>query len=288
MENQDAPIEVESEAYSVVEYNDISATIEEIRAQTDFEPDMSTPEGYEKSKRLSLDIGKGLTKLEKIRKREKEYWTNGGNKIDAEAKEIKEEIEQYQLPHKEAYKGEDQRTKEELAEAETKLQQLIRMTSTARSDRWSSEKILEAIDKLKADDCGGYGVKASDAIIQKPNVVAGLEAFRVEVIKAEQDAEELAELRRRKAVEEDQEIPPQPITNAVSEVIATADQAAKNIGKAFAIPDCKKCEMLIGVIESMHRKHREFMLLETLADEDELPEYENSVEKKRVDGIMNQ
>ena len=92
---------------SIVEYDDFRAKIAVMREACNFLPDTTTEEGYTKSKRLSLDVGKLLTALEAKRKLIKsEPWELCGL-IDAEAKKLREEFEGYQLPHKDAYQKVD-------------------------------------------------------------------------------------------------------------------------------------------------------------------------------------
>ena len=322
MENE--PIDVNSEAYTVAEFNLAEAAIEAIRKKSDFDPDMSTKEGYEISRRLSLDTGKVLTSIDKACKREKQFLAAESRRIQAAADELSGRIRKYQLPHKEAYKAIDAKDKLELEEANAKLGTLIRTVSIARADRWSSEKIIEVLKELKADDYSSYGVKAADAIIQSKKVMASLKDFCVEVMTEEDDAKELAELRRNKAREDVKKE-----DDAVEAELGSGDKTTEFTGKfdrkfdvhKHVCPDCadpcvecfcdgencikcdrppqgqvylpqsilscEKCKMLVGVIESMFDKHREFVINETLADEDEYPDYESSVEKKRVDGIMN-
>lgn len=296
MENENEAIEVNSEVYAIAEFNEAEATIEAIKEKCDFIPDVSTKEGLEKSKRLSIDIGKGLTKIKEVCKREKRFLADKGKQVQVQADSLIERIEKYQLPHKEAYKAKDAEVKEEREAMEIKMQSLIRITSTARADRWSSDMITDKINELLNDDCLQYGSKAADAIVQKKLVIDTLEAFRVEVIKAEADAEELAQLRRDRAEKEEADAQAE-IANAgtVNQVAEDSQQLQKDINQipAAALPPTApatvdKCQLLIGVIESMFNKHREFMIQETLADESELPTYAESVEKKRVEGIMAQ
>jgi len=296
MENENEAIEVNAVVYTVAEFNEIEATIEAIKEKCNFEPDMSTKEGHEKSKRLSLDIGKGLTKIKDACKREKRIKADEGKQIQVDCDALIEKIEVHQLPHKNAYKAADAEVKEEREAMEIKLQSLIRITSTARADRWSSDMITDKINELLNDDCLQYGSKAADAIVQKKLVIDTLEAFQVEVIKAEADAEELAQLRRDRAEKEETDAQAE-IANAgtVNQVAEESQRLQKDINQIPAAalpptapPTIDKCQLLIGVIESMFNKHREFMIQETLADESELPTYAESVEKKRVEGIMAQ
>ena len=88
----------------IVEYDEIREKLDEVKECCGFLPDVTTGEGYEKSKRVALDVGKLLTALEKKRKDKKAYFLEGGKQVDSQYKTIAAELEKYQLPHKNAYK----------------------------------------------------------------------------------------------------------------------------------------------------------------------------------------
>ena len=60
--------------FHIAEYDEVSAKIDEMADAANFIPDASTKEGYDKSKRVALDIGKAKTILEKARKAKKKYF----------------------------------------------------------------------------------------------------------------------------------------------------------------------------------------------------------------------
>ena len=82
---------------NITEYDEIRAKLEEVKDTCNFIPDVTTKEGYDKSKRVSLDVGKLLTALEKTRKDKKAYFLQGGKEVDTQAKVISSELEQYRL-----------------------------------------------------------------------------------------------------------------------------------------------------------------------------------------------
>ena len=93
-----------TEQMHIAEYDEMANKLNEIKEYSNFLPDVSTGEGYEKSKRVSLDIGKVKTSLEKARKDKKSFFIEGGKQVDTQAKSILEKLNTMQLPHMEAYK----------------------------------------------------------------------------------------------------------------------------------------------------------------------------------------
>ena len=189
-------------------YNEINAKLNEIKQAANFIPDASTKEGYEKSKRLSLDIGKVKTKLEKVRKAEKEYFLTGGKEVDSQAKLIKSQLEEAQAPHLEAYKTVDNKEKIEKQSRMNAAQQKIDAL-TALIEKAQFAKSKEIADFLQiADDVdteSGFYELTSEAVLAKARVLKTLTALYQEKKQAEQNAAELEELRKLKAEKEQKE-----------------------------------------------------------------------------------
>jgi len=89
----------------VTEYDEFREKLEEVKEACNFLPDVSTDDGYDKSKRISLDVGKSLTALDKRRKELKAESLAFGRQVDSEAKTIREVLEELQEPHKLANKA---------------------------------------------------------------------------------------------------------------------------------------------------------------------------------------
>lgn len=136
----------------IAKYDKLRAGMAAMKAAADFIPDASTKEGYEKSKRVSLDIGKGLTLLEKTRKDEKAVWLDGGKAVDSEAKIIKAEMADLQEAHKAAYQDVDNAKKErEKARKDTlqaRLDEIIDMPEDMRD--MSSVEVAEACSFIRS------------------------------------------------------------------------------------------------------------------------------------------
>ncbi len=186
----------------ITEYDEFQAKIGEVQEACNFIPDVSTDEGYAKSKRVSLDVGQILTKLEKVRKDKKAFFLEGGKQVDLQAKAIKNQLEEFQLQHKEAYKAVDQAKKDrENARKEALESRVEHMRTLAESmaDSHSSE-IQAAMQAMSDEECLDFFEFTESALKARNKARADLGELFVKKQKLEQDAIELEKLR--KAVEE--------------------------------------------------------------------------------------
>lgn len=182
---------------NIIEYDEIRAGIDAIKAECDFLPDVSTKDGYEKSKRLALDHGKVLTKLESVRKERKSYWLEGGKQVDSQAKSIKEEIEEAINPHKEAYKNLDnakkEREKARVAALEERVQFIVNLHESMQDS--SSDEVMAAIEGLNSEECLDFYEFTMQALEARKASQQKLADLYRRVKKSEDEAEELAKLR---------------------------------------------------------------------------------------------
>jgi hypothetical protein len=189
-----------NESIKIVEYDEFHNQLEILRDTANFLPDVSTDEGYEKSKRVSLDISPILTKLEKVRKEKKSYFLEGGKQVDRQAKDIKALIEEIQLPHKLAYKEIDDAKKEREAKRVAEIQEritIIRELPESMRDS-SSDEIMAAKQDLEANQCLDFYEFTQDALMLRNNVQSELGVLYTRRLKEEKDAEELAVLKKEK------------------------------------------------------------------------------------------
>ena len=142
----------------ILEINKFKEDIEKAKNLANFIPDVSSADGYEKSKRVSLDIGKALTSLESARKDRKAYFLEGGRAVDLQAAEIKEELQALQLPHKSAYQELDTLRKEReaarVAELAARVERMANMAANMAES--SSDEISQAVDDIRGDECLNY------------------------------------------------------------------------------------------------------------------------------------
>jgi hypothetical protein len=182
----------------LVEYSEFKENLAEIKDTCNFIPDVTTDEGYQKSKRVSLDVGKVLTALEKKRKELKADALEFGRKVDSEAKSIKEELESFQLPHKEAYKELDnlkkQREADRKAELERRVAEIKDLPELMRDS--SSDEIKMALESLAVEECLDFYEYTELALKARNASKTALGDMFGEALKREQEAIDLARLRK--------------------------------------------------------------------------------------------
>jgi hypothetical protein len=191
----------------IVEYDEVANQIETIKESANFLPNVSTDEGYEKSKRVSLDVGKLLTALEKTRKAKKSYFLEGGKQVDSQAKAIVAELELIQLPHKDAYKELDNLKKEREASRKADLEARVCHIRTLPEmlAESSSDEIQGAMEAMQNEECLDFCEYSSDALKARNATREALAAMFIKKDKEEKDAIELAKLKREQAEREQKE-----------------------------------------------------------------------------------
>jgi len=208
----------------IVEYDEIREKLDEVKTSCNFLPDVTTEEGYEKSKRVALDVGKLLTALEKKRKDKKAYFLEGGKQVDSQAKTIAAELEQYQLPHKSAYKELDNLKKEREANRKAELErrvQEMRDLPGVMSDS-DSAGVKMAMEAMQAEECLDFYEYSMQALEARNAARTALGVMFASKLKSEAEAVELEKLRADKA-KRDQEAHEENIRREAS---AKAEQEA--------------------------------------------------------------
>jgi len=185
-------------------YGEFEAKIAELKDTCNFLPDMSTDDGYAKSRRVALDAGKVLTNLEKSRKEKKAKSLEEGRAIDSEAKAIVAKIEEFQLPHKEAYKELDNLKKEREANRKAELEERVRVIrelpeAMADSD---SEGVKMALESLQVEECLDFYEFTQPALLARNASKEALSTMFADKLKYEKEQLELAELRKKQAEQE--------------------------------------------------------------------------------------
>ena len=222
-----------TELKTVTAYDDFRAKIAEVKDTCNFLPDVTTDDGYTKSKRVSLDVGKILTSIEKKRKELKAESLAIGKAIDSEAKTLVAELEEFQLPHKEAYKELDNLKKEREANRKAGLEERVRVIrelpeAMADSD---SEGIKMALESLQVEECLDFYEYATEALKARNASKETLAKMFADKLQAEKDAIELAELRKKQA-EQEQKDRDERIAKEASEKAEREAEAAKAAAKA--------------------------------------------------------
>lgn len=192
---------------AIIELNEFKENMAKLKDTANFIPDVSDDDGYQKSKRVSLDIGKVLTSLEKVRKEKKAYFLEGGREVDRQSSELKEALELIQSPHKIAYKELDNQKKEREAKRKAELEERVefmRLLPENMADSCSDE-IAAAIEELKSNECLDFYEFTEQALKARNKSVSELSVMFAKVLQAEKDAEELAKLKKAEAERQQKE-----------------------------------------------------------------------------------
>lgn len=217
---------------NIAEYDEFRAKVSEVRDACNFLPDVTTTEGYDKSKRIALDVGKILTALEKARKDKKSYALELGKAIDSDAKAIAAELESFQLPHKEAYKQLDTLKKERDQRRQDELSERVRVIRDLPKDMADSDSdgVKMALESLLVEECLDFYEFTEQALLARNASKKLLSEMFAEKLKQEKDAIELAELRKKQA-EQDQKDRDDRIAKEASEKAdrEAAESKAKEI-----------------------------------------------------------
>lgn len=193
---------------AVTEYDEFAAKFQEMKEGADFLPDMTSKEGYEKSKRISLDVGKVLTSIEKKRKEIKAPALQRCKDIDEEARSLVAQIEVIQLPHKEAYKGHDETLKQRESDRVEALKERVDYFEKTywAAEGFTAEKLSGVLADIVAIDIDDsfeeFDVMAQ---AQKDAVIAKLEKSIAATEKAEAEQIELERLRKEKSIRDQKE-----------------------------------------------------------------------------------
>lgn len=191
----------------IAEYDEMANRLDEIKEYSNFLPDVSSDEGYQKSKRVSLDIGKVKTSLEKARKDKKSFFIEGGKQVDSQAKKILKKLDDMQSPHMLAYKELDGLKKEREAQRKQGLEDrvaFIRNLPHMLSESCSDE-IMAAMNDMNNENCETFYEFTSVALKARNETIKLLGELFTKISKAEKDAEDLAKLRAEQAEREQKE-----------------------------------------------------------------------------------
>lgn len=215
----------------IKEYNEFEAKLAGLEDICNFLPDCSNDEGYEKSKRVKLDVGKVLTALENKRKEIKAPALDRCKFIDSEAKDLKARIELAQLPHKDAVKAiDDDKKRIEEEQVERTNQRFATLYATPEQARsQTAAQIGYVIDSLGPDLFIDCQEKTSFALIEKERIIGELQVIMADTAKLEQEKIELAKLREAEEKRQRKEREDNIAKQAANDARIEAEQKAEGI-----------------------------------------------------------
>jgi hypothetical protein len=264
--------------FHIAEYDEVSAKIDEMADAANFIPDASSKEGYDKSKRVALDIGKAKTILEKARKAKKKHFLDGGREVDSQAKVIMAKLDDIQLPHTEAYKEVDDAKKaveaSRVAAHEERLEAIC-VTAELLAES-TSEEIQCAMEAMQAEECEGFQEFTEQALKARNQSRKDLGALFVKVLQKERDDAELKRLRdeayAREVVEHEENIRREASSKADREKEEAVQALHDNINRqkaaeAKALHEKQARESDIENISNVRRMAKESLMLIDGVDE---------------------
>jgi hypothetical protein len=184
--------------FKIAEYDEFRSKMGEVQDMCNFIPDVSTDDGYKKSKRVALDVGKLLSALEAKRKEKKAYFLAGGKEVDTQAKAIVSEVESYMLPHKEAYKELDNLRKEREKQRKQGLEDRVehlRSLPEMMVDS-SADEVKCALESIQGEECLDFYEFTEHALKARNSSKTKLAEMFESKLKFEREQEELARLRK--------------------------------------------------------------------------------------------
>lgn len=185
----------------IQEFDKVLADIEEIKERGNFLPDVSTKEGYEKSKRFVLDVTTKCRKaIEGKHKELKAPILKIGKELDAKKKTLISMLEEIEQPHKLAYRSKDKEEKERKERFEADLDQKIQAIINVRNQVFgkSADEISGLIDEVgEIDTSHDFYHKAKDAEQARQDTLSILHNALIQQAQYEAQQVQLEEMRDR-------------------------------------------------------------------------------------------
>ena len=214
---------------SIVIYDGVAEQIDTATDMANFIPDVTTKEGYEKSKRVSLDVGKMIRALEDKRVEKKAKSLQEGRDIDSFAKSLSKQLNDIQEPHKLAYKDLDAAKKQREIDRKAKLEERVNYIRTLPEllAESSSDEIQGAMQSMANEECLDFYEYSSDALKARNSTREALALLFTKKDKEENDAIELIKLKKEQAEREQKEREDRIAAEAKQEAEAVAAKAIK-------------------------------------------------------------
>lgn len=205
---------------SLSKYNEFNATINEVVAAGNFIPDVSTKEGYEKSKRVAIDGRKVWNAVDKTRKVLGEEARQLVTDINNEGKKYLSMIDSAINPHLEAYKEHDAEIKRKEDEAAQAITDRIEAFKEPIMNAYSlnSEELASVIDSLQSDTLDGFGNRTIEAGKVRESAVNQLTEIRAQKIMAEENAKQLAMQQAELEKQQEEQRKAQEIINEATKI----------------------------------------------------------------------
>lgn len=180
----------------LAEYNQFEAVLSETEMTANFLPDVSTKEGYEKSKRIALDGRKVWNAIDKKRKALGAEARKEIDDINAEGKKHLSRVDKAINPHLKAYKDHDAEIKRQKEEAEAAITARINAFQVPfDAHAMTSEQVQGIIDIFMNDPMEGFGNRTIEAGKARESAVEALNQLKASKVIQEAEAERIEKER---------------------------------------------------------------------------------------------
>lgn len=177
-------------------YSEFESSLMEIKEACNFLPDVTTKEGYEKSKRIGLDGRKVEKAIDDKRLELRKEAMKKADEIHEAGKALCDEVASYYKPHQEAYKAKDAEVKRIKEEEEAKITAEIQQFSEAviDSQQKTAEEIKAIIDNFNSHPLD-FGARTIEAGQARDKAVSQLENMRAQIIIRDEESRRLEKQR---------------------------------------------------------------------------------------------
>lgn len=215
----------------VAVFNEFRAQLSELKiANSSLIFDYEDAEGNKEARSHVYKLRKAKSAVEKARKDEKQASLDYGRKVDAEANEIRVELESMIDVHQKPLDEIEEKEKARLDRIVRAIEEMRLLSSDGNSGA-TSEALKKNLATVKDVNEASFGEHAEMATDVKTAAIANLTRMIADAEKREAELVELAELRRQKVEQEqkdrDEKIRKEAAEKAAADEKAKADAALK-------------------------------------------------------------
>ncbi len=203
----------------IEQYNAFEAQMLEVEASANFIPDVSTTEGYEKSKRIGLDGRKVYNAIDKVRSELGSDARKMVENINKEGKKHLSRIDAAINPHIEARKSYDAEIKRiELEKIQAVTDRINLFCVPFEAYSMTSDQIGGVIEIFQEDKMEGFGNRLIEAGSARDKAIADLVNLKASKILHEEENRRIAEQKIQNDIQAEE-------NRKAQEIIAAANKA---------------------------------------------------------------
>lgn len=215
------------ESHIIEVYKPYRAQLQELKAANDsLVFDYDSAAGEKEARSYIHKLRKTKTAVDSVREAEKKVFLDGGRNVDAQAREIINEIEKMIDVHMKPIKEKEEREEKRVAMIKEKIEAVRSAVSLHKHSPSSViATVLETIYALHVDD--SYGEYFEPMRRAKNEAIEALELARTDAVKREAEKEELERLRAEMAERDKRDREAKIAAEAAARATAEAEAKAK-------------------------------------------------------------